>query len=324
MKEIIYSKLDSEKTTLAMDNLLDFRDEYLFATLFEGCRKGYVAGAEYQKRKLRKKPILNAVLWIFAVWGIVFGLEIKMDLMEPQQAIHDAVWIAGICAILYWIFLSARSIRFLGRSWYAHPHGIYNHDLIPEERLDHRYHLMIKPVFCGASVIRAKRRVRKARKDKQREEEQQLSGKLYECAYDLFVVRQLIRISEEIRQLEDRYGIDFMDVQLLVDNNKRTWEWDEVYKIKLTAKIPEAEDTVIPTEKAEETKVFDLPYEAGLAVEKKYGKNKRMDLSVLDSVYYDDIKHNFGMYKRAIKNRMRTMDKENRPKVTTAMEKVMF
>ena len=324
MKEIIYSKLDVEKVTLTMDRLLDFRDEYLFATLFEGCRKGYVAGAEYKKRKLRKKPILNAVLWIFVAWCIIFGLRMRNGLMEPQQAIHDAVWIAIICILLYWIFLSVRSICFLGRSWYAHSHGIYNHDLIPEERLDHRDHLMIKPVFCGASVIRAKRRIRQARKDKQREEEQQLAGKLYECAYDLFVVRQMIRISEEIRQMEDRYGIDFVDFQLMVDNNKRTWEWDDVYKIMITAKIPEAEDTVIPTEKAEETKVFELPYEAGMAVEREYGKNKRLDLSVLDGVYYNEIKNNLGMYKRAIKNRMRTMNQEDRPKVTTAMEKVKF
>lgn len=150
MKEIIYSKLNAEKVTLAMDQILDFRDEYLFATLFEGCRKGYVAGAEYEKRrKLRKKMILTAVLWIFVAWGILFGLKMRLDPMEPQQAIIDAGWIAIICTLLYWIFLSARSIRFLGRSWYAYAYGIYNHGLIPEERLDHRYHLMIKPIFCG-------------------------------------------------------------------------------------------------------------------------------------------------------------------------------
>ncbi len=42
--KITYSKCDSRKVKYGLDHILHFRDEYLFATLFKGCRPGWDRG----------------------------------------------------------------------------------------------------------------------------------------------------------------------------------------------------------------------------------------------------------------------------------------
>ena len=116
MKEIVFSKLNPEKVARTMDNFLDLRDEYLFATLFNGCRKGYISGTEFERiRKPRKAPIRNAVFWIFRTGLILFILKMILFPVEPAEAIIEALYIVAGCALIYLIFMSSRSIPFRNR-----------------------------------------------------------------------------------------------------------------------------------------------------------------------------------------------------------------
>lgn len=52
LNKIVYSKCDGRKVKYGLDHILNFRDEYLFATLFKGCRWGWDSSDDchYTKR----------------------------------------------------------------------------------------------------------------------------------------------------------------------------------------------------------------------------------------------------------------------------------
>lgn len=87
--------------------------------------------------------------------------------------------------------------------------------------------------------------------------------------------------------------------------------------------LPEAVDTVIPVETDEKTKIIAVPYDVGSAMRKQYRKNRRLDLSVLDSSYLE-IKRDFGMCKREIRDRMKDLGLAEDSIAIQEMEQVRF
>ena len=316
MREIVFSKLNPEKVARTMDNFLDLRDGYLFATLFNGCMKGYISGAEFERiRKLRKEPIRNAVFCTFGTWLIIVVLKIILFPVEPAEAIIEALYIVAGCALIYLIFMSSRSISF--------------RNIRVDRSADRQMaeacggldqHILSRPVFYGSAVIRAKKQIRAAGKDEQRAEEQRMAEVLYGYVCELYNVWQLVTISKEIREFADQCGIEFVECEL-----KEKWGKDinQVYQIMITAKFPEAEDTVIPMETDEKTRTFALPFSVGEAIKSKYGRKKRMDLSVLDDSYYE-FKREFGKAKSEIMGTMHKKKPEEKAAVKNAMDLVRF
>ena len=317
MKEIIFSKLDPQKVTYTMDSFLNLRDEYLFATLFNGCRKGYIPGAEFERmRKLRKEPIVNAVLWIFRTALIVFALKMILFPAELRDAVLEAIYIIAGCGLLYLIFMSSRSISFRDR-W---KDDISINRKIAEACEGNNSHLMSRPVFYGKAMIRAKKQIRAAGKDVQRAEEPPIAELLYSYALQLYDLQRLAAISKEIREFVDQCGIEFVELELKEDMGKA---WKPIYQLVITAKLPEVEDTVIPMETDVKTKTFELPYTVGREIKLKHGRKKRMDLSVMDDSYYA-FKREFAKHKSEIMRMMQKKKPEEKAAVKNAIDLVKF
>ena len=112
----------------------------------KGCRKGYIAGAEYEPgKKVQRKTVVYSVLHIFVTWVIAFLLKMMFFPVEPENAIMDAINIAVVCIFIYVIFLSARSIHLMKRRR-NYPEYESKRKMIWEDREDYKYHLMANTV----------------------------------------------------------------------------------------------------------------------------------------------------------------------------------
>lgn len=318
---IEYSKYNSQKLTEVYDRLLEFRDEFCFATLLRGCRRGYLPGRENGNRKQgRGRIILNAVIWIYLGWWALFLPKMFLFLTAPLHPTEDAIWIAIVCMILYWIFLSPRSVMLYRTDW--DPHG-KSFQPLWENRKDCPYHVLYKPVFYGLSMRRAKRRIRRAKQVPDRYSEQQLLKLLYESAYELSALRSICTVSEEIQRYVDLCGMENIEIDFKEDRRLTYNKPEEVFRIELSGKILTDPDSVIPVVEDVQSVTFMLPYIAGKEIARKYRRKERLDLTVMDE-RYKDLRRDFGTYKKSAEKLLQGQRTKTNSAVLQALDKVQF
>ena len=73
----------------------------------------------------------------------------------------------------------------------------------------------------------------------------------------------------------------------------------------------------------EKTRIIALPYDIGMAISSKYGKKKRLDLSVLEDSYYA-FRREFAKDRKKIMELMNKKKPEEKAAVKNSMELVRF
>ncbi|MBR3517613.1 MAG: hypothetical protein IKO10_15020 [Lachnospiraceae bacterium] len=270
--EIKYSEQDIESVTRMMDHIMDYRDEFLFQTLFKGYKNGYIKEAEYDRKKTyRIKLTVVALLFILIVCRYKYSMEYGVDPLTP---ITDTILLGLVMLALYFGLVFPHSVRLMQHEdWYkCRP--------LWEERADRRFHIMSRPVLIGVYAIGVKNRIRKQLLA------YRLQMDLYDCAFDLNMLRCLCVVSAGIKQFVEHHGEASTKIELVEKKRETKADSpDDVYRILLTVTSVSAEETVVPVETDAKATEIVLPYGVGKVLDTIYEEKKCLDLSVLDASY---------------------------------------
>ena len=116
---VVYSECTSQQVTDALDFLLDFRDTYLWATIFKGCKWGYILGEEHDPQKEKndgKKNTKHSFLYRFLkniTWEVILLVEIWLWI--SMHNLEDTYVYMGIGVPL---FFGVLAVAFFGAGYY--------------------------------------------------------------------------------------------------------------------------------------------------------------------------------------------------------------
>ena len=298
--KIIYSKHHFEKIMDMLDRVLAFRDKYLFATVLKGCERGYLPGAEPENyfwgemdpvrmtKAQRRKYRIYTFAWLLPFLLLDVFLCLGFGIVMARSGKADPLLLLfGAGVILFWAAaymqtLAAAPLRI--GTWRMHSFT---------KREDLKDHVWHSPVFYGFCRIKAKKQL--AAGKKALETIDVLSKEIG----TLHILSYYSEFSDWLRQNSGVYRGE--DLQLEITGGRTEGSTATNYKIIIKEAVETGQDTVVPVDT--EPKSFELPYDVGAEVIRKYERTGVMDLSIRDKDYYA-LKNTFQQAKKRIRQTM--------------------